>query len=108
MQSRRISKANVFCISDHVCEQSFRLASEGTMRSSKQCLRARRGVIAPLAAIFMVLMIGMVAFAIDVGYMTLVRTELQSAADAAASAGAAALLTSPADAKTAAQTFGNS
>src|ERR1051325_11264446 len=78
------------------------------MRSSKRCLHTRRGVIAPLAAIFMVLMISMVAFAIDVGYMTLVRTELQCAADAAASAGAAALLTSPSDAKTAAQTFGNS
>ena len=41
----------------------------------------RRGVLIPLAAILMVMMVGVIAFAIDLGYIVLVRTELQCAAD---------------------------
>ncbi len=49
----------------------------------------RRGAIAVLAAVFMVIVIGMIAFAVDVGYLEVARTQLQAAADAAALAGAA-------------------
>jgi Flp pilus assembly protein TadG len=49
---------------------------------------ARRGAVAPLFAILAIPLLGMMAFAIDVGYMTLVQTDLQTAADAAALAGA--------------------
>jgi hypothetical protein len=57
-----------------------------------RCLRIKtrrpRGAIAPLTAILMLPILGMMAFSIDVGYMTLVKAELQNAADAAALAGA--------------------
>ena len=44
----------------------------------------RRGATVVLAAIFMGVMFGMVAFAVDIGYITQVRTELQRVADACA------------------------
>ena len=50
----------------------------------------RRGVIAVLAALLMVVLFAMVAFAVDLGYITLVRTQLQAAADSAALAAAGA------------------
>jgi uncharacterized membrane protein len=50
-------------------------------------LKHRRGAIVPLAAIFIVAIVGMIAFAVDCGMITLARTQLQSAADAAALAG---------------------
>ena len=57
-----------------------------------KCLRnqrgKRRGSIVVLAALLMVLLVGMLAFAIDIGYMSTVKAELQNAADAAALAGA--------------------
>lgn len=55
------------------------------------CTR-RRGAIAPLAAILMVFLLGMVAFALDIGHILVARTQAQSAADAAALAGASKLL----------------
>ncbi len=57
------------------------------MRSA-QLKRKRRGAVAPLAALLLALLVGMLAFALDVGYMAVVKGELQSAADAAALAGA--------------------
>jgi Flp pilus assembly protein TadG len=48
----------------------------------------RKGAIVPLAALLMGLMVGMLAFSIDLGYMCAVKAELQNAADAAALAGA--------------------
>lgn len=48
----------------------------------------RRGAILILGALLMVLMVGLVAFAVDLGYVVLVRTQLQAAADAAAMAAA--------------------
>ena len=57
--------------------------------------RQRKGAIAPLAAIIMVVMVGMVAFVVDVGYLNVVKTELQTAADSAATAGASALPDGP-------------
>jgi hypothetical protein len=52
----------------------------------------RRGAIAPFAAFLVIVLVGMVAFAVDTGYVVLTRTELQSAADAAALAGADPLM----------------
>ncbi len=53
--------------------------------------RSRRGAIAVLAAILMVAMVGMVAFAVDIGYLCVVQTQAQAAADAAAMAGSMSL-----------------
>jgi len=47
----------------------------------------RRGAVAPLVALLMVPLIGMVALAVDYGYLCAVKTDLQRAADAAALAG---------------------
>src|SRR5438128_830809 len=52
----------------------------------------RRGAITPLAAILAVPMLGMVAFAVDTSWIVLTRSELQSAADSAALAGAGQLM----------------
>jgi Flp pilus assembly protein TadG len=48
----------------------------------------RRGVIAVLSAILLVLMLSMVAFAVDLGYIGMSKTQLQVAADASALAAA--------------------
>ncbi len=48
----------------------------------------RRGGVAPLFAVLAIPLLGMMAFSIDVGYICLVKGELQTAADAAALAGA--------------------
>lgn len=54
------------------------------MRIAKcQCIH-RPGTIALLAAFFMIFIIGMVAFAVDVSWMVSTETELQNAADAGA------------------------
>lgn len=53
--------------------------------------RARRGAVIVLLAIMMMVFAIMAAFAIDVAYMQMVRTELRAATDAAARAGAEAL-----------------
>jgi Flp pilus assembly protein TadG len=52
---------------------------------------ARRGGIAPLAAILLAPLIALLAFSVDVGYIVTTQTELQNAADAAALAGASKL-----------------
>lgn len=52
----------------------------------------RRGAILVLTAILMVAIFGFVAMSLDVGYMTVVRNELQNATDAAALAGATELM----------------
>ena len=46
----------------------------------------RRGAIAVLAAVMMVMVLAMVAFAVDLGYIAVARTETQRTADAAAHA----------------------
>src|SRR5687768_10805693 len=51
----------------------------------------RRGNVLVLSAVLMIVMMAMVAFAVDVGYICLMRGELQRAVDAAALAGAAEL-----------------
>ena len=54
--------------------------------------RKRRGTILVLAAFLLIVMMGMLAFSIDLGYMMKVRAELQRATDAAALAGAGSLV----------------
>ena len=66
----------------------------------------RRGAILPLAAFFMIMVIGMVAFALDFGRMMVARTQLQCAADAAAIAGALTLSGGTAAAQTTAVNCG--
>ena len=58
-------------------------------------VRRRRGNVLVLFAILLTSLIGMVAFAIDTGYIALYKTRLQRAADAAALAGATKALTIP-------------
>jgi Flp pilus assembly protein TadG len=48
----------------------------------------RRGAVIPLTAILLIPLIGMLAFAIDTGYIVMSKAELQNAADAAALAAA--------------------
>jgi len=68
---------------------------------------ARSGNVVVLAALFMVALLGMVAFAVDIGYIALTKTELQNAADSAAMA-AASVLNSPAsDIRKEAETYAN-
>src|SRR5215472_14478255 len=62
----------------------------GSLRTTS---RRRRGATIPLFAILCVPLLGMLAFSIDVGYIALVKTDLQTAADAAALAGAEKLQT---------------
>jgi hypothetical protein len=56
--------------------------------SLRTTTRRRRGATIPLFAILCVPLIGMLAFSIDIGWIALVKTDLQTAADAAALAGA--------------------
>jgi Flp pilus assembly protein TadG len=61
-----------------------------------QCSRlrraGRRGNIVVLTAVLMVVMLGMIAFAVDVGYMYTLQTQLARSVDAAALAGAGVLV----------------
>jgi hypothetical protein len=67
--------------------------------------RTRRGAIAVLAAILSVFMLAVIAFAVDLGYLSLVRTQLQTTADAAALAGAGTMNGTTDEMKAAAQNF---
>ncbi len=51
----------------------------------------RRGAVVVLAAFFMVVVFLMLAFAVDVGYIVLARTQLQTSADSAAMAAASVM-----------------
>ncbi|WP_081614448.1 pilus assembly protein TadG-related protein [Novipirellula maiorica] len=65
----------------------YNSASELSNSQRKFCNRRnRKGAIAVLAAVLIVIMFGMVAFAIDTGYLALARTETQRTADATAHA----------------------
>jgi len=63
-------------------------------------------VITVFAAFLMILMLGMVAFAVDVGYMMVEQTQLQSAADSAAMAAAANMSGIQSNMLSAAQQYG--
>src|SRR5437868_4838747 len=56
-----------------------------TLKTNTDC---RRAGIAPLAAVLMVPLLAMMAFSVDLAYITNSKGELQSAADAASLAGA--------------------
>jgi hypothetical protein len=58
-------------------------------RLSLNLKNRNRGVIAVLAAVFCVVMMALIAFAVDIGYLGVSRTQLQAAADSAALAAAA-------------------
>lgn len=60
--------------------------------------RQRRGKIVVMTAFLMTVLLGMVAFSVDVGYMAVTRTEIQICTDAAALAGASGLVDGPAEA----------
>lgn len=51
-------------------------------------VRRRKGAILVLAVLFMIVMLAVVAFAVDLGYLNVARTELQRSADSAAIAAA--------------------
>ncbi len=70
--------------------------SQRVSRSARrQPQKDRTAAVMPLAAILAVPLIGCLAFAVDMGYITLVRTQLQAAADAGALAGVGAMLPDP-------------
>ena len=78
------------------------------MKRSKSKLRQRRrGAVAVLAAVFLVVLVGMIAFAVDIGYLSVVRTQLQVAADSAALAAAGSSNLSQSGMVSAAQQFAN-
>jgi Flp pilus assembly protein TadG len=54
--------------------------------------KPKKGAILVLTAIFMLLMFGLLAFVVDVGYLSMARTELQRTADSAAIAATCSLL----------------
>src|SRR5262245_15143097 len=58
------------------------------MKLKQLSTQRRRGAVIPLVCMLLVVLIGMLAFAIDIGRLTMTRAELQAAADAAALAGA--------------------
>ena len=74
-------------------------------QSSCSCHRRRisqrRGNLSVLSGLSMVILLGLVAFAVDIGYLTLARTEFQGIADSCALA-AVSRLPSEADAQSAA------
>lgn len=61
----------------------------------------RKGVVIVYAAVMMIVIFGFAAFAIDVGHMALMKDELQTAADAAALAGAMQMKYGPTAVRTA-------
>lgn len=75
------------------------------LHRSRASSRQRGGVIIVLTALLLVFLLGMIAFAVDLGMIANTRTELQNAADAAAYAGAGALVSGTGAATTSAQSF---
>ncbi len=67
------------------------MMSEQAMRKSAPGACARRGNVLVLTLVLMVVMIGMLAYAVDLGCLVHARTDLQRTADAAALAAAAKL-----------------
>lgn len=51
----------------------------------------RRGAMLAVAAVLVTILLGIIAFGLDLGFVVLVRTQLQAAADSAAMAGAASM-----------------
>ena len=70
-----------------VAESWRRLRFHGHGTGSKR----RRGAVLTLVALLLVVLLGCLAFSIDVGYIQVARAQLQTAADAGALAGARGL-----------------
>ena len=68
-----------------------------TTVTARNSARPRRGTTLVFIALFMVIIVGMVAFAVDVGRMYLVRAELQAAVDAGTLAASLKLREDPND-----------
>ena len=62
------------------------------MKRSPSRHGGRRAGIAPLTALLLIPLLGLVAFAVDMGWIVLVQSDLQNAADSAALAGAGQLM----------------
>ena len=62
-------------------------------RQSRNTPERRRGAVGAFALVSMVALLGMMALAVDTGRLYVARAQLQTAADAAALAGAMELLT---------------
>ncbi len=65
----------------------------------------RKGAIAVLAAVALIIMVAMMAFALDIGFISSVRTDMQAAVDAGALAGAGELFSGQQAAEQAAKRF---
>lgn len=89
----------MFCARSTSTKRSCRDGrNRGILSALIVCLRRRKrskrqGAVTSLAAILMVVMCGLLAFAIDLGYVVLVQTQAQACADSAALAGATATAT---------------
>jgi len=59
----------------------------------------RRGAVLPLVAVFVVVLMAMAAFSIDISYIELTQTQLKAATDAASKAGTSALVQGKTDAE---------
>ena len=59
------------------------------MTKIKFIKKARKAAILPMLAISMVALVGMIALAVDIGILAQTKSQLQSAADAAALSGSA-------------------
>jgi len=62
----------------------------------KNTIKAERGIVMPIMAMALLTLTGFMGLAVDVGYLYMVRNELQNAADAAALAGAGHIFSSTA------------
>mgnify|MGYP000371466788 CR=1 FL=1 len=67
--------------------------------------RQRKGAIAVLAAVALIIMVSMLAFALDIGFISSVRTDMQAAVDAGALAGAGELFNGEQSAERVAKRF---
>jgi Flp pilus assembly protein TadG len=72
--------------------QGFRAGSRAWRGRMTAFSRNESGTVAIITAILMVVLLGFLALAVDVGHLATVKNELQNAADAAALAGARALV----------------
>jgi Flp pilus assembly protein TadG len=72
--------------------QGFRAGSRAWRGRMTAFSRNESGAVAIITAILMVVLLGFLALAVDVGHLATVKNELQNAADAAAIAGARALV----------------
>jgi Flp pilus assembly protein TadG len=78
------------------------------MHKRVRAFSSRRGAVAVLAALLMTFLIGMVAFALDVGYLCVVQTQAQATADAAAMSGGMSIAGSASSAIANAQSIASS